>query len=147
MPERINRFHSRGLPCRLQTGDDCHHDDEQRNSNQFLRGDSRAQVNIWSQPMGSGDINSYHKDASLPEKTRRACMPKLNADNPPGEWNRFVITMQGDRVTVVLNGKTVIDRAALPGVADRGPIGLQNHGDPVEFRNLFLKPLPAESSQ
>jgi hypothetical protein len=110
----------------------------------YLRGDPRAQVNIWSQPMGSGDINSYHKDASLPEEIRRASMPRLCADNPPGQWNRFIITMKGDRVTVVLNGKTVIDRALLPGVRERGPIGLQNHRDPVEFRNLFIKPLPPE---
>jgi hypothetical protein len=113
----------------------------------YLRGDPRTQVNIWCQPMGSGDINSYHKDARLPEETRRACMPKLNADNPPGQWNRFVITMRGAVVTVVLNGKTVIDRAALPGVAARGPIGLQNHGDPMEFRNLFIKPLPDGSPE
>jgi hypothetical protein len=113
----------------------------------YLRGDRRAQVNIWCQPMGSGDINSYHKDASLPEAIRRATMPRLRADNPPGQWNRFVITMRGDRVTVVLNNKTVIDRAVLPGVADRGPIGLQNHGDPIEFRNLFIKPLPIGQPQ
>jgi hypothetical protein len=49
--------------------------------------------------------------------------------------------MRGDRVTVVLNGETVIDRAELPGVPPRGPIGLQDHNDSVEFRNLFLKPL------
>jgi hypothetical protein len=110
----------------------------------YLRGDPRAQVNIWCQPMGSGDINSYHKDASLPEAIRRATMPRVKADNPPGQWNRFVITMRGDRVTVVLNSKTVIDRAVLPDVADRGPIGLQNHGDPIEFRNLFIKPLPED---
>ena len=112
----------------------------------YLRGDQRAQVNIWCQPMGSGDINSYHKDACLPQQIRRATMPRLRADNPPGQWNRFVITMRGDRVTVELNGKTVIDRALLPGVAARGPIGLQNHGDPIEFRNLFIKPLPADSA-
>jgi len=104
--------------------------------------DARAQVNIWSQPMGSGDINSYHKHAKLPVEIRRACVPKVNADHPPGEWNRFRITIEGDRVTVALNGQTVIDGAELPGVAEKGPIALQNHRDPIEFRNLFLKSLP-----
>lgn len=107
----------------------------------FLRGDRRAQVNIWSQPMGSGDINPYHKDAKLSPDVRRACLPKVNADNPPGQWNRFVVRLRGDRVTVELNGTTVIDEARLPGIAERGPIGLQNHGDGVEFRNLFVRPI------
>ena len=87
----------------------------------------------------------YHKDAKLPEPVRRACVPSVNADNPPGQWNRFVVTMRGDRVTVVLNDRKIIDRAVLPGVPDRGPIGLQNHRDPIEFRNLFIKPLPRKS--
>ena len=107
----------------------------------YLRGSDRSQVNIWSQPMGSGDINDYHKDTKLAADIRRACVPKKKADAPFGQWNRFVITMQGDRVTVVLNGETVIERAQLPGVPASGPLGLQEHNDPVEFRNLFLKTL------
>jgi hypothetical protein len=91
--------------------------------------------------MGSGDINDLHKDASLSEAIRRACLPKRRGDASFGQWNRFVITLRGNRVTVVLNGALVIDRAELPGVPPRGPLGLQNHGDPVEFRNLFLKEL------
>jgi hypothetical protein len=107
----------------------------------FVRGSSRSQVNIWSQPMGSGDINDYHKDQTLPAEIRKACMPRTRADAPFGEWNRFVITMQGDRITVVLNGETVIDRAELPGVAATGPIALQDHNDLIEFRNILIKEL------
>lgn len=109
----------------------------------YLRGSSRAQVNIWCQPMGSGDINDYHKDATLPIEIRRACVPKTKADHPPGQWNRFVIAMRGERVTVFLNSVLVIENAQLPGVPPRGPIALQNHNDPVEFRNLFLTELKA----
>jgi hypothetical protein len=61
------------------------------------------------------------------------------ADAPIGKWNRFVITMRGDRLTVVLNGETVIENAQLPGVPDRGPIALQHHGDPIEFANILIK--------
>jgi hypothetical protein len=49
--------------------------------------------------------------------------------------------MRGDRVTVVLNGKTVIEDAQLPGIPRRGPIALQHHGDPIQFANLFVKEL------
>jgi hypothetical protein len=107
----------------------------------FVRGSSRSQVNIWSQPMGSGDINDYHKDQTLPAAIRKACMPRTRADAPFGEWNRFVITMQGDRITVMLNGETVIDRAELPGVSAQGPIALQDHNDLIEFRNILIKEL------
>ena len=60
-------------------------------------------------------------------------LPKVKADAPNGQWNRFFITLKGDRLTVVLNGKTVIENEQLPGIPPRGPIGLQHHGDPVRF--------------
>ena len=61
--------------------------------------------------------------------------------------------MKGDRLTVVLNGTTVIENAQLPGVPARGPIGLQHHGDfkdgkwvsppaLVQFRNIYVKEIP-----
>lgn len=111
----------------------------------YLRGSSKAQINIWSQVLGSGEINGYRTDRTMPPEVRRACIPIRNADLPLGQWNRFVITMRGDRVTVVLNGVPVITEARLPGVPAKGPIGLQHHGDPVQFRNLFIKELKPSS--
>ena len=71
-----------------------------------------------------------------------------------GQWNKFVITVRGDRVSVELNGQTVIDRARLPGLPERGRIGLQHHGglNPktgqwaaasslMQFREIYVKPL------
>ena len=58
----------------------------------------------------------------------RGVTPKANADRDVGEWNAFEITMKGDRLTVVLNGITVIENAQLPGVPARGRIALQHHG-------------------
>ena len=52
----------------------------------------------------------------MPPEVRAGVTPKVKADKPLGQWNRFVITMKGDRLTVVLNGKTVIENAQLPGV-------------------------------
>jgi hypothetical protein len=142
IPRMLPTFTPDGLFVRDQAGKVVRREIlDAGDSGVFVRGNTRSQVNIWSQPMGSGDINDYHKDAKLPAAIRRACVPKKKADKPPGEWNRFVITMQGDRITVVLNGETVIERAQLPGVPARGRLGLQNHGDPVEFRNLFIKTL------
>ena len=105
----------------------------------FLRGSSKSQVNIWSWPIGSGEIWGYRRDKNMPPEVRRAATPILNADNPPGQWNRFEITAIDDKVTIVLNGKTVIGQARLPGLPERGPIALQHHGDRIQFANIFIK--------
>ena len=105
----------------------------------LLRGVLKCQANIWSQSLGSGEINGYRTDRGLPQEIRRACIPIRNADRPLGEWNAFEITMKGETMTVVLNGQKVIDAARLPDAPPMGPIGLQHHGDRVQFRNIFLK--------
>lgn len=107
----------------------------------LMRGTLKCQANIWSQELGSGEINGYRTDRTMPQEVRRACIPIKNADRPFGEWNAFEITLQGDAMTVVLNGEKVIDAAHLPDLPERGPIGLQHHGDSVEFRNLWIKAL------
>ncbi|MBT7873222.1 MAG: DUF1080 domain-containing protein, partial [Verrucomicrobia bacterium] len=63
------------------------------------------------------------------------------ADNAIGKWNRFIITLIGDKLTVNLNGLTVIDNAPLPGIPEVGAIGLQDHGDPIEFASIYIKEL------
>jgi 3-keto-disaccharide hydrolase len=119
----------------------------------YLRGSSKAQVNIWCWPIGSGEVYGYRTDASMPPAVRAGVTPKKNADRDVGAWNTFEITMQGDRLTVVLNGEEVLSRAELPGVPARGPIALQHHGAKkdgvwtsppalVQFRNLSVKELP-----
>jgi len=70
------------------------------------------------------------------------------ADRPIGEWNRFYIKMVGDRVTVKLNGETVVDNVVLENYWERdrpiyesGQIELQNHGNTLYFKNIFIKEL------
>ena len=107
----------------------------------FLRGDWNAQVNIIWDAMGPGGIFGYRVNDKMPKEVRRACTPKKRADKPIGQWNRFVITMRDDRVTVVLNGEEVISQARLPGVPKTGAIGLQHHGTTIDFANIYIKAL------
>jgi hypothetical protein len=118
----------------------------------YLRGDGKSQVNIWCWPIGSGEVYGYRMDSKMPPQVRAGVTPKKNADKNIGDWNTFEITMQDDRLTVVLNGEKVIEDAQLPGIASRGPIALQHHGSKrdgkwtgppslVQFRNILIKEL------
>jgi hypothetical protein len=107
----------------------------------YLRGNSKSQVNIWNHPLGSGEVYGYRTDDKLPQEVRKAATPCKKADKPIGQWNRFIITLKGDRLTVVLNGEEVISNAELPGIPKSGPIALQHHGTRVDFCNIFIKEL------
>ena len=118
----------------------------------YVRGTSKAQVNIWGWPIGSGEVYGYRTDTTLPAVVRAGVTPKRNADRDIGEWNTFEITMRGSRLDVTLNGEHVIVGAELPGVPAEGPIALQHHGAKkdgvwvqppslVQFRNIWIKEL------
>ncbi len=107
----------------------------------YLRGSGRNQINIWCWPSGSGELWSIRGDKNLPPEVRAAAVPRVKADKPIGQWNRFHITMKGDRLAVILNGKKVIEDALIPGIKPRGAIALQHHGDPIQFANLFIREL------
>lgn len=112
----------------------------------YLRGS--PQVQIWDpseggrNAVGSGGLFNNKKNPSK---------PLVKADKPIGEWNTFRIRMVGEKVSVWLNGKLVVDNTVLENYWERdkpiyptGAIELQNHGNKLYFRNIFIKELPAE---
>jgi hypothetical protein len=118
----------------------------------YLRGTGKSQVNIWCWPIGSGEVYGYRMDKSMPSSVRAGVTPKINADRNIGEWNTFEITVRGNRLSVKLNGKQVLEDAELPGLPEKGPIALQHHGSKrngewtgppslVQFRNIYVKEL------
>ena len=60
-------------------------------------------------------------------------------ENEPGEWNRYEITADGDRITLILNGKKVNEATGCD--VRTGRIGLQSEGALIHFRNVLLTPL------
>jgi hypothetical protein len=117
----------------------------------YLRGNPRNQVNIWCWPIGSGEMYGWRTGKTDPS-VKGAVTPRHQADKPIGEWNTFEITCQKDRVTIVLNGITVIDNAQLPGLEPKGALALQHHGamrdgkwtSPpalVQFKNIYVREL------
>lgn len=66
-----------------------------------------------------------------------------------GEWQTFDITLIGRRVTVVLNGATILDNAEIPGTTGGaldsaegapGPIMLQGDHTAIRYRNIKIVP-------
>ncbi|MBK1833312.1 3-keto-disaccharide hydrolase [Roseibacillus ishigakijimensis] len=113
---------------------------EELDSGLYLRGSATTQINMWNWPVGSGEVYGVRTSAvGLPYKA--AVTPRVKADNPSGEWNRFFVRMVGKKLTVYLNGKCVLFEATLPPAKDQGPIALQHHGAAMEFGNLWVKEL------
>lgn len=118
--------------------------EENGDSGIYLRG--TPQVQIWDadqsaqNSVGSGGLFNNQKNPSK---------PTVRADKPAGQWNTFYIKMLGDRVTVKLNDKLVVDNVVLENYWERdrpiyptGAIELQNHGNTLYFRNIFVRELP-----
>jgi hypothetical protein len=77
--------------------------------------------------------------------------PLVLADKKPGEWNTFLIRMVGDKVSIWLNDKLVVDRVALENYWDKtgtvplvraDQIELQHHGSELFFKNMYIRELP-----
>ncbi len=106
----------------------------------YLRG--KPQVQIWDNTEGSGGL--YNNPAKSDGR-----VPLHVADKKPGEWNNMYVKMVGVKVTVVLNGKIVVDNAEFLGgkVPAEGPIELQVHGNPLWFRNVFVREVTSTSDK
>lgn len=75
--------------------------------------------------------------------------PSEMATLGPNEWNKYEITLRGRMVTVVANGKTIINNQEIPGITggaldshegEPGPIYLQGDHTGVEFRKITIIP-------
>ena len=144
LPSGLHKLDEKGKPITMVVPDS--------DSGILLRGVGKCQANIWNWPIGSGEVYGYRMDENMPPEVRRGVTPTVHADHNIGEWNTFMITMQGDRMSVELNGILVIDNALLPEIPEQGPIGLQHHGSKVngewvsppslvQFRRIYIKEL------
>jgi hypothetical protein len=127
------------------------------NSGFFLMGIYEVQVldSYESKTYTNGQAGSIYKQHP----------PLVNATRPPGEWNYYDIIFKAPRfdkngvltspatVTVMHNGVLVQNNVILKGPteyigipnykahAEQLPIKLQDHGNPVRFRNIWVRPL------
>ena len=132
----------------------------------YLRG--TPQIQIWDpwdprlkegqDPLSTPDewVASYRNGRNLGSgglwnNKRWRNAPTVLADKKPGEWNTFLIRMVGDKVTIWLNDKLIVDRVALENYWDKtgtvplpraDQIELQHHGSELFFKNLYIRELP-----
>ena len=126
------------------------------NSGVFLMGRYEVQI-----------LDSY-QNPTYPDGQAAAlygqCPPLVNACRPPGEWQSYDVVFRAPRfdgeelaspasVTVIHNGVVVHHDMELIGATTHrklarysphpptGPITLQNHGNPMRFRNVWVRPL------
>ncbi len=130
------------------------------NSGVFMQGRYEIQVlDSYGVPNpGSGDCGAVYGKAA----------PLLKAYKPPREWQTYDIIFRAPRfdaggtqtekarVSVMLNGVVIQNNTIIPEptwgedfgpLNEPGPIVLQDHGNPVEFRNVWVLPLPTEGAQ
>ncbi len=110
------------------------------NSGIYLRGRYEVQI----EDNFGGKADSHHIGGIYGHLT-----PSSNAAKQHDEWQTYDIELVGRRITVVLNGERVIDRATIPGITggaldsnegQPGPIYLQGDHGPVWFRKLTIWP-------
>ena len=122
----------------------------------YLRGTPQVQIWDYTEPSyarmgaakGSGGL--WNNSNGAPGKD-----PLVLADKPIGEWNSFRILMVGERTTVYLNDKLVVDHARwenfwdrdrkLP-MAARGPVQLQTHDHEVQWRNISIREIDPDEA-
>jgi hypothetical protein len=122
------------------------------NSGVYLEGIHELQVlDSYGLKLQNNDCGAIYKQI----------VPSVNACKPPLQWQTYDVTFhkaevdQGKvikkaRVTVVQNGIKTIDNAEIdptPGGLDiapgeDGPLLLQDHGNPVQYRNIWIVPGP-----
>ena len=110
----------------------------------YLRG--TPQVQIWD--TARRDVGAEVGSGGLYNNQKNASKPLVVADNAVGDWNQFRIRMEGDQVTVWLNGKLVVDKVPLENYWDRNlplpreeQIELQAHGTYVAYRDIYIREL------
>jgi len=113
-----------------------------RDERKFKHGADKGSGGLWNNPPGT------------PGKD-----PLVFADNPVGEWEAVRVVMTGERVSVWLNDKLVVDHARMYNFYNKrkpetehlpmpkaGPIQLQTHGGEMRWHDLFIREIGTDEA-
>jgi Domain of Unknown Function (DUF1080) len=133
------------------------------NSGIFFRVIDEGDFGWWSGPEVQVLDNAVHNDGKNPLTSAGSNYavhaPAKDVTKPIGEWNAVRLIVKGAHVEHWLNGVKIVEyelwssdwearvkaskfgKIPMYGRAKRGRIGLQDHGDPVWYRNIKIRPL------
>ena len=121
----------------------------------YLRATPQVQIWDYTKAGGKWDRGADKGSGGLFNNTKGTLgrEPLVLADNPFGQWNRFRIVQVGQRTTVFLNDRLVVDNARMENYWDRkrplrqrGPIQLQTHGGEIRWKNIFVREIGPEEA-
>ncbi|MFZ4767730.1 MAG: family 16 glycoside hydrolase, partial [Roseimicrobium sp.] len=96
--------------------------------------------------IGAGYSGCLYDESRRKKMLMQPSKELVTAAEKPGEWNRYEIRAEDQRLQLTLNGKRTVDYTERePGIEKEGLIALQIHGNckaVVSFRNITLEPLP-----
>lgn len=114
---------------------------ERSNSGIYLRGIYEVQIaETYGKPVDSHNMGALYSRIA----------PSVAAEKPVGEWQTLAITLVQRHLTVVLNGKTIIDNQPVLGCTGGalssdetkpGPIYLQGDHTNIDYRKIVLRPV------
>jgi hypothetical protein len=87
--------------------------------------------------IGKGSITVGGKDYINDEGFMGVGKMEESSEKPAGEWNRYKIICDKDKITVYVND--VLQNEGVNASLTQGKISLQSEGAPIEFRNIYLE--------
>jgi hypothetical protein len=121
----------------------------------YLRGYPQVQIWDFTKEGGKWELGADKGSGGLWNNSKGAAGkdPLVLADKPFGQWNKLRVLQVGERTTVHLNDKLVVDHARMENIWQKGkplpakgPIQLQTHGGEIRWRNIFLREIAADEA-
>jgi hypothetical protein len=124
------------------------------NAGVFLRApDRKSRTSMWGMEAQIKDDAADKDFTDISGSVFQRIPAAGRFSRPIGEWNRYKLMCTGRRLRIELNGQlcsdTDIDTVPPQGddrsmtlIPDEGYIGLQNHGQPVAFRDIRIREMP-----